>query len=95
MVSPESVGELAARGRSLIVSRVFHHAKTRARADALIAGDIRITYCELARRITAVAAGWQKQGLQRHDIIILAAESTPTFAYAYLARICWVSGPFP
>ena len=85
MVSSESVGELVARDRSLIVSRVFHHAKIRAQADALIAGDIHITYSELARRITAVAVGWQKQGLQRPDIIVLAAESTPTFAYAYLA----------
>lgn len=69
----------------LIVSRVLRHARSHAEKEALIAGEARITYGELARRFSSVAQQWRSEGLQSGDIVLLAAESTPSFAYAYLA----------
>ena len=69
----------------LIVSRVLRHAQSHAEKEALIAGEARITYGELARRFSSVAQEWRSEGLQSGDIVLLAAESTPSFAYAYLA----------
>lgn len=67
-----SVGELLARSAGLVPDQV-----------ALILGDQRVTYREVAERADAMAAGLQALGVQKGDRVTVCLQNVPELVYSY------------
>ena len=68
-----------------VVEAVLVAARARPDATAIVAGDARLSYGELARRIRAAATDLGVDGVEPGDRCVLAATNTPAFVVTYFA----------
>lgn len=54
---------------------------------ALVAGETRQTYADLARITAPLAAGWLARGIRALDRVVLQLPNTPEFVHHYLALV--------
>jgi benzoate-CoA ligase family protein len=62
---------------------------------AIICGDERVTYGELARRVNCFASALQRLGLRREERVLLLLDDTPAFPLAFLGAIRMGAVPIP
>lgn len=68
-----------------MVDILRQRAAGRPEHDALIAGDRRVSYGELWEKVVSAACMLADEGVRPGDRVLLAASSTPAFAFGYLA----------
>jgi benzoate-CoA ligase family protein len=67
----------------------------RAAKTAIICGEERVSYGELARRVNRFASGLQTLGLRREERVLLLLNDTPVFPVAFLGAIRMGAVPIP
>lgn len=61
------------------------NARTRPEADALRAGERRVSWLALARLVASFEAGLARQGIQKGDVVAVQLPNSVSFVVAYLA----------